>query len=124
MATVVSEPPNAMATAEDVYLAKEIEILSDDLSTDLQKYLDEISTAGNFATIKKLAQSVDPQVRLTGTDDIPGYDISIPLGSRDALKLIQAAQLASSADGEEVITDTSNGKYVNPNLNHRPCLIT
>lgn len=112
-----------MAIAEDVYLAREIEMLSDDLSIDLQKYFDEISTASNFATIKKPAQSADPQVRLTGTDDILGYDISIPLGSRDALKLIQAAQLASSADGEEVVTDTSNGKYVNPNLNHRPCLI-
>ncbi|KAI4849997.1 hypothetical protein E4T44_03007 [Aureobasidium sp. EXF-8845] len=100
-----------MATAEDVYLAKEIEMLSDDLLIDMQKYLDEISTTGNFATRKKLAQSVDPQVRLLGTDDIPGHDISIPLSSRDAFKLIQAAQLASSVEGEQVVTDTSNGKW-------------
>jgi hypothetical protein len=88
MASAVSEPPNTMATTEDVYLAKEIEMLSDDLSIDMQKYLDEISAAGNFATRKKLAQSVDPQVRLTGTDDIPGHNITVPLSSRDASKII------------------------------------
>jgi hypothetical protein len=48
MATAVSELPNAMATAEDEYLAKEIEMLSDDLSIDLQQYLDDISTVGNL----------------------------------------------------------------------------
>jgi hypothetical protein len=48
MATAMSEPPNAMATAEDEHLAKEIEMLSDDLSIDLQQYLDDISTVGNL----------------------------------------------------------------------------
>jgi hypothetical protein len=48
MATAVSELPNAMATAEDEDLAKEIEMLSDDLSIDLQQYLDDISTVGNL----------------------------------------------------------------------------
>jgi hypothetical protein len=116
MATAMSEPPNAMATAEDEHLAKEIEMLSDDLSIDLQQYLDDISTIGNFVTIKKLARSVDPQIRLTCTDDIPGHHIPIPLGSRDALKLIEASQLASSGEGEEVIADVLDGKYVLSNL--------
>jgi hypothetical protein len=72
-------------------------------------------------TIKKLVRSVDPQVRLTGTDDIPGYDIPIPLGSRDALKLIEASQLASSGEGEEAIADVLDGRYVIPNLGALCC---
>jgi hypothetical protein len=63
MASAVSEPPNTMATTEDVYLAKEIEMLSDDLSIDMQKYLDEISAAGNFATRKKLSRLHLPRER-------------------------------------------------------------
>jgi hypothetical protein len=115
-AAAMSEPSGAMSNSEDELLAKEMETLSDDLIDDLHKYLDEISTTGHFATIKKLHKSVDPQVQLIGTDDIPGHDIPIPLGSRDALKLIEAAQPAPSGKGEETIVDTSVGRYVLPNL--------
>jgi hypothetical protein len=62
----VSELPNAMATAEDEFLAKEIEMLSDDLSIDLQQYLDDISTVGNIVTIKKarpICRSTGPTYR-------------------------------------------------------------
>jgi hypothetical protein len=116
MATAVSELPNVMATAEYEHLEKQIEMLSEHLTDDLQNYLDNIGTTGRFATIKKLDKSVDPQVRLTGTDDVPGDEISIPLGSIDALKLIQAAQLAPSGVGEETVVDSSVGKYVIPGL--------
>lgn len=112
MAAAMSEPPGAMAASEDERLAKEIEMLSDDLTDDLYTYLDEISTTGHFAAFKKFDKFVDPQVRLIGTDGISIHDIPIPLSSRDALKVIEAAQLAPPGDGEEVITDTSVGKYV------------
>jgi hypothetical protein len=55
-----------MATAEDEFLAKEIEMLSDDLSIDLQQYLDDISTVGNIVTIKKarpICRSTGPTYR-------------------------------------------------------------
>lgn len=100
------------AAVEDEYLAKEIEMLSDDLMEDLREYLDGINTTGRFATIKKLDQVVDPQVRLKGTDDTPEHEISVPLGSRDALKLIEAAHQAPFGRGEETIVDTSVRKYV------------
>jgi hypothetical protein len=105
-----------MATAEDKFLAREIEMLSDDLMDDLQNYLDAISTTGRFATIKKLDGFIDPQVRLRGTDDSLGHYISVPLGSRDALKLIKVSQRASSGTGDETVVDTPDGKYVVPEL--------
>jgi len=46
MAAAVSEAPGAMATSEDDRIAKEIEMLSDDLIQDLHDYLDGIVTAG------------------------------------------------------------------------------
>lgn len=110
-----------MATTEDERLAKEITMLSDDLTDDLYRYLDEISTTGDFVTFKKLDKFVDPKIRLIGTGDDSEHDIPIPLGTRDALKLIEAAQLAPSGDGGEVITDTSVGKYVGLNLNLLCC---
>lgn len=79
MAATMPEPSEAMAfTVEDEYLAKEIEILSDDLMENLRKYLNGINTTNRFATIKKLDQVVDPQVRMKGTDDTPEHEISIP----------------------------------------------
>lgn len=60
MAATMSEPPAAMATAEDERLAKEITMLSDDLMDYLYMYLDEINTTGDFATFKKLDKFADP----------------------------------------------------------------
>jgi hypothetical protein len=105
-----------MATAEDKFLSREIEMLSDDLMDDLQNYLDAISTTGRFATIKKLDGFIDPQVRLRGTEGLPGHHISVPLGSRDALKLIEASHLASSETGNETVVDAPGGKCVVPEL--------
>ncbi|KAH0368264.1 hypothetical protein KCU65_g4169, partial [Aureobasidium melanogenum] len=108
MATAVSDPPSAMAAAvEDEYLAKEMEELSDYLIEDLREYLDGINTTGRFATMKKLDHVIDPQVRLLGANNTPEHEISIPLGSRDALKLIEAAHQAPFGRGEETIVDTS-----------------
>lgn len=89
-------------------------MLSDDLLDDLHKYLDDINTAGRVATIGKLDKFVDPQVRLTGTGDSSGHEIPVPLGPRDALKLIEAAQLALPREGEEIVADASVVQYVIP----------
>lgn len=112
MATAASGPSHAMAAAvEDEYLAREMEELSDFLIEDLREYLDGINTTGRFATMKKLDQVVDPQVRLIGTNDTPEHEIPIPLGSRDALKLIEAAYQAPFGRREETIVDMSVRKY-------------
>lgn len=123
MTAAVSQPLRAMATTEDERLAKEIEMLSDDLLDDLHKYLDAISTTGRFATLKRLDKVVNPQVRLTDTGDLPGHDIPIPLGPRDALKLIEAAQPALSSEGEEVIADASVVRYVISDLGILSCQV-
>lgn len=113
MATTASDPLCAITAAvEDGYLAKEIEMLFDDLMEDLGEYLDGINTTGRFATIEKLDQVVDPRIRLTGINGTPEHQIPIPLGSRDALKLIEAAHQAPFGKGEETIVDTSVRKYV------------
>ena len=114
MAAAVLHPPGAMANLEDERLAKEIEMLSDDLLDDLHTYLDQISTAGRVATSKRLDIFVDPQVRLAGADGSPGHEIPIPLCPRDALKLIETAQLALSGEGGESIADASAAQYVIP----------
>ncbi|KAG9518309.1 hypothetical protein KCV07_g5717, partial [Aureobasidium melanogenum] len=91
MAATIGEPPKAMATLQDNDHAKDVEVAWDDVREELYR----------------LDQIVDPQVRLLGIDDTPGHDISIPLGSRDALKLIEAAHQAPFGKGEETIVDTS-----------------
>lgn len=121
MAAAVSQPPGAMATSENERLAEEIGKLSDDLLDDLHRYLEDINTAGRVATIKKLHNFVDPQVRLTGTGSLLGHDIPVPLGPRDALKLIEAAQSALPDEGEENITDASVAQYVISGLRTLSC---
>ncbi|KAI4743900.1 hypothetical protein E4T50_05727 [Aureobasidium sp. EXF-12298] len=96
-----------MATLQDNDHAKDVEVAWDDVREELHQYLDEIKGTGRFATMRRLDQIVDPQVRLLGIDDTPGHGISIPLGSRDALKLIEAAHQAPFGKGEETIVDTS-----------------
>ncbi|KAG2165453.1 hypothetical protein JADG_005192 [Aureobasidium aubasidani] len=60
MAATASNPP-AMPVAGDDYLAKEIEMLSTDLREEFRTYLDEITAAGQFATMRKLETIVKPE---------------------------------------------------------------
>ncbi|KAG9839049.1 hypothetical protein KCU98_g9897, partial [Aureobasidium melanogenum] len=124
MAATIREPPEAMAVFQDNNHAKDIEVVWDDVREDLHQCLDEIKGTGRFATMRRLDQIVDPQVRLLGIDDTPGHGISIPLGSRDALKLIEAVHQAPFGKGEETIVDTSlrkPGLYMKPNHVHMAC---
>lgn len=107
MAAAMIEPPGAIAVSQDNDHAEDVEVVWDDVREDLRQYLDEIKGTGRFATMRRLEQIVDPQVRLLGINNTPGHDISIPLGSRDALKLIEAAHQAPFGKGEETIVDTS-----------------
>ncbi|CAD0084108.1 unnamed protein product, partial [Aureobasidium vineae] len=84
MAAAVSEPPDAMTTSEEGYLAKEIDMLSGDLMEDLREYFDEINITGRFATMRKLDQVVDPQDVL-----------------EESLKLTRVVD----ADGNVIVTD-------------------
>ncbi|TIA52683.1 hypothetical protein D6C79_01885 [Aureobasidium pullulans] len=106
MAATASDPP-AMPVAGDDYLAKEIEMLSTDLREEFRTYLDEITAAGQFATMRKLETIVKPEVKLLGIEGAPDQEIATPLGSRDASKLIEAAHQAPFGRGEETIVDTS-----------------
>ncbi|THX79990.1 hypothetical protein D6D04_04863 [Aureobasidium pullulans] len=106
MAATASNPP-AMPVAGDDYLAKEIEMLSTDLREEFRTYLDEITAAGQFATMRKLETIVKPEVKLLGMEGAPDQEIATPLGSRDASKLIEAAHQAPFGRGEETIVDTS-----------------
>ncbi|THW42817.1 hypothetical protein D6D21_05681 [Aureobasidium pullulans] len=106
MAATASNPP-AMPVAGDDYLAKEIEMLSTDLREEFRTYLDEITAAGQFATMRKLETIVKPEVKLLGMEGAPDREIATPLGSRDASKLIEAAHQAPFGRGEETIVDTS-----------------
>lgn len=61
MATTASDTPCTMAAkVEDEYLAKEIEMLPDDLMEDLREYLDGINTTGRIATDQKAGPSRRP----------------------------------------------------------------
>ncbi|THY24800.1 hypothetical protein D6D01_05315 [Aureobasidium pullulans] len=106
MAATASKLP-AMPVAGVDYLAKEIEMLSTDLREELRTYLDEITAAGHFATMRKLEPMVKPEVKLLGVEGAPDQKITTPLGSRDASKLIEAAHQAPCGRGEETIVDTS-----------------
>ncbi|TIA20370.1 hypothetical protein D6C80_02455 [Aureobasidium pullulans] len=106
MAATASNPP-AMPVAGDDYLAKEIEMLSTDLREEFRTYLDEITAAGQFATMRKLETIVKPEVKLLGMEGAPDREIATPLGSRDASKPIEAAHQAPFGRGEETIVDTS-----------------
>lgn len=111
MAATASNPP-AMPVAGDDYLAKEIEMLSTDLREEFRTYLDEITAAGQFATMRKLETIVKPEVKLLGMEGAPDQEIATPLGSRDASKLIEAAHQAPFGRREETIVDTSVRKYL------------
>lgn len=101
-----NEGPESEEHEEEEY-EDGINELSGDLKEDLLTYLDQITSTGHFATMRKLDTIVDPQVRLVETENTPGHDVAIPLGSKDALKLIEAAHQAPFGKGEKTIIDTS-----------------
>ncbi|KAG9599234.1 hypothetical protein KCU86_g2691, partial [Aureobasidium melanogenum] len=63
-----------MAAFQDNNHAKDVEVVWDDVREDLHQYLDDIKGTGRFATMRRLDQIVDRQVRLLGIDDTPGHD--------------------------------------------------
>jgi hypothetical protein len=81
-------------------------LLYDDLKENLCNCLDEIVAVGNFAAMGTFTNSINPNIRLK-TEDGLGHAISLPLGSRDAFKLIQAAHHAPFGKGEQTIVDLS-----------------
>ena len=113
MATAVSAPAKiAVANERDIYG------LSGDVKKDLLIYLDNIANAGDFATMKSIPElSVDPKVRLLGSENREEFEIGVPLGLQDAQKLINVARQAPFGKGEQTIVDTSfrNTWELNPN---------
>jgi len=87
------EPHAAPIEVHDVDNNKPIRV--EDVKAELCQYLDTVNNStGDFATIKKLTSIIDPKLRLLGDDSRIARDIAIPLGSKDALSIIDAAQQA------------------------------
>jgi hypothetical protein len=103
MAMAASAPAKiAIANERDIYG------LSGDVKKDLLNYLDNIATAGDFATMRSIPElSVNPEVRLLGSENQKEVEISVPLGLQDAQKLINVARQAPFGKGEQTIVDTS-----------------
>ena len=72
-----------------------------DIKQDLCKYLDAINAEGDFATMKSTQMLVPPQVRINGNE------IEVPLGAKDAQKIIDAAHQAPFGRGTETIVDAN-----------------
>lgn len=103
MAMAVSAPSKvAVANERNIYG------LTGDIKKDLLNYLDNIASAGDFATMKSLPQlSVNPEIRLLGSENQEEVEIGVPLGLQDAQRLINVARQAPFGKGEQTIVDTS-----------------
>ena len=110
----------AVSASAKVAVASEREIygLTGDVKKDLSNYLDNIASAGDFATMKFFPDlPVNPEIRLLGSENQEGVEIGVPLGLQDAQKLINVARQAPFGKGEQTIVDTSfrNTWELNPN---------
>jgi hypothetical protein len=103
MATAVSAPAKlAVANERDIYG------LSGDIKKDLLNYLDNIANTSDFTTMRSIPElSLNPEVRLLGSENKEEVKIGVPLGLQDAQKLINAARQAPFGKGEQTIVDTS-----------------
>jgi hypothetical protein len=98
MATVVSGSAKLAVVNEFEFYG-----LSGDVKKDLLNYLDNVASAGDFATMEPLPEVfVNPNSRLLRDANQEEVEIGIPLSLQDAQKLINAAHQA-----EHAITDTS-----------------
>jgi len=100
----------AVSASAKVAVASEREIygLTGDVKKDLSNYLDNIASAGDFATMKFFPDlPVNPEIRLLGSENQEGVEIGVPLGLQDAQKLINVARQAPFGKGEQTIVDTS-----------------